>query len=267
MQLILTFLAFCFGSIIGSFLNVIILRLPANQSLNGRSHCISCGHTLGVLDLAPLLSYLFLFGNCRYCKVKISPRYFILEAITGLLFAVSYYYIQPQNLVPAIQLLKYWIILAALVVIFVVDLEHFLILDEVIFPVSGAIFLLNIILDVCLKINIFSPHSNFLSGLIAAAVLWVFFYLVWFFSKGLWLGFGDVKLAILLGLALGWPLILVGFMLAILLGGVVSAFLLIFMGKNLKSQIPFGTFLALGTVLALFYGDKVLNWYLAILGF
>jgi leader peptidase (prepilin peptidase)/N-methyltransferase len=267
LQIISAILAFCFGAIIGSFLNVVILRLPEGQSLNGRSHCPKCGHVLGFLDLFPLLSFIFLRGRCRFCKTKISPRYFILEAAAGFLFAAAYFYLQPASFIQALLLLKFWVILAALLVIFVVDLEHFLILDSVIFPVSGAILILNIVLDFCSKISVFSLHSNFLSGLLAAAGLWLLFFLVWFFSKGLWLGFGDVKLAVLLGLTLGWPLILAGFMLAVFLGGAVSVFLLAFGGKNLKSQVPFGTFLALGTVLALFYGDKLISWYLAILGF
>lgn len=267
MQSLLIFFTFCFGAIIGSFLNVVILRLPQGQSLNGRSHCTKCRHTLGFLDLAPLLSFVFLRGRCRFCKTKISWRYFILEAVTGLLFAAAFYYLQPTGFGPLVQLLKYWLVLAVLVVVFVIDLEHFLILDEVIFPAAGAVIFLNIILDFCLKINIFSLQSNFISGTLAAAVLWLLFFSAWYFSKGLWLGFGDVKLAVLLGLILGWPLILVGFMLAVMLGGMVSLFLLAFSGKTLKSHIPFGTFLALGSVLALFYGDKLLNWYLAILGF
>ncbi len=267
MELFFIILTFCFGAVIGSFLNVVILRLPENQTITGRSHCPKCRHTLGALDLVPLFSFIFLKGRCRFCKTKISPRYFILESVTGLLFAAAFYYLNPVTIASAVLLLKYWLILAALVAVFVIDLEHFLILDAVLVPASGAIVFLSIILDVCLKVNIFSPHSNFISGLLAAAVLWLLFFLVWFFSKGLWLGFGDVKLAILLGLALGWPLILVGFMLAVILGGAVSAFLLGFKRKTLKTQIPFGTFLALGTVFALFYGDKLLSWYLAILGF
>jgi leader peptidase (prepilin peptidase)/N-methyltransferase len=190
-----------------------------------------------------------------------------VEAVTGFLFAAAFICLNPLGVVSAVLLLKFWIILAALVVIFVVDLEHFLILDSVIFPAAGAVLVLNIALDYFSKIGILSMRGNFVSGLIAAAVLWLLFYLVWRISSGKWLGFGDVKLAILLGLVLGWPLILVGFMLAVLLGGVVSVFLLVFGGKNLKSQIPFGTFLAVGTILALFYGDKLLHWYLAILGF
>lgn len=267
MEIALIFFAFGFGSIIGSFLNVVILRLPEGQSLAGRSRCPKCGHQLGVLDLVPILSFIFLRGSCRYCKTKISPRYLILEAITGLLYAAAFYYLNPMHLVSIVPLLKYWLVLAVLVAVFMIDLEHFIILDIIVVPAAALIVVLNLILDLSFHIKILSLQSHLVSGALAAAALWLLFYLVWRFSSGKWLGFGDVKLAILLGLILGWPQILVGFMLAVMLGGVTSLFLLLFSTKTLKSQIPFGTFLALGTVLALFYGDKLLNWYLAILGF
>jgi len=267
MQSLITFLSFCFGAIIGSFLNVVILRLPEGQSLNGRSHCVKCHHLLGAFDLIPLVSFVFLKGHCRYCGVKISPRYFIVELVCGLLFAAAFYSIRPADFSAAVLLLKYWLVLAALLAVFVIDFEHFLILDCIVFPAAGAALILNFVLDLSLHIKLLSLGSNLVSGLLGAAVLWLLFYAVWFFSSGKWLGFGDVKLAILLGLILGWPLVLVGFMIAVIIGGAVSALLLAFFGKTLKSQIPFGTFLAIGAVLALFYGDKLLNWYLAILGF
>jgi leader peptidase (prepilin peptidase) / N-methyltransferase len=267
MQLLLILFTFCFGAIIGSFLNVVILRLPRGETLTGRSHCPKCGHTLGALDLVPIFSFIFLKGRCRYCKSKISSRYVILETVTGLLFAAAFYYLNPVNPASAVLLIKFWLVLASLVAIFTIDLEHFLILDEVVFPAAAAILVLNIILDLAFHIKILSLHSHFISGLLAATLLWLLFFSVWWLSSGRWLGFGDVKLAILLGLILGWPLILVGFMIAVMLGGAISLFLLLFGSKTLKSEIPFGTFLALGTVFALFYGDKLLNWYLALLGF
>jgi leader peptidase (prepilin peptidase) / N-methyltransferase len=267
MEYLLVILTFCFGAVIGSFLNVVILRLPKEQTLTGRSHCPVCGHTLGLFDLVPIFSFLFLRGRCHYCKTKISWRYFILETLTGLLFVLAYLKTQPLNLPEVLILLKFLIVIATLVVVFVVDLEHFLILDSVVFPVSLIILLMNLSIDYFSKTPILSMHSNLVSGLLGAAFLWLLFFLVWYFSKGQWLGFGDVKLAVLLGLILGWPLIFVGFMLAVISGGIISTCLLIFSGKTLKTQIPFGTFLAFGTILAMFYGEKLLSWYLAILGF
>jgi len=267
MENIFIFLAFCFGTIIGSFLNVVVWRLPRGEALTGRSHCPHCGGILGVLDLFPVFSFIFLRGRCRRCKAKISRRYLILEIVTGLLFASAVYFLQPADFVSGFELLKYFLVLSALVVVFMVDLEHFLILDQVVFPVAAAMFLLNLLLDLFGHVKILSFYSSTVSGILGAAALFGFFFLVWLLSKGKWIGFGDVKLAVFLGLSLGWPFVLVGLMLAVLSGGIVSVFLLAFFQKTLKSQIPFGTFLAFGTVLALFYGDKLIGWYLAILGF
>jgi len=267
MQSFLIIFTFCFGAIIGSFLNVVILRLPNNKTLTGRSHCPACGKTLTVLELFPVFSFLIQRGRCRGCHIKISSRYWIVEIFTGLLFAAAFYYLNPAGAAQIVMLIKYWLVLAVLVAVFVIDLEHFLILDGIIFPACAAVLVLNIILDLTFHVKILSFQSHFISGIFAAAVLWLLFFSVWGLSSGRWLGFGDVKLAVLLGLALGWPLILVGFMIAVLIGGVASVYLLLFSNKTLKTQIPFGTFLALGTVFALFYGDKLLNWYLALLGF
>jgi prepilin signal peptidase PulO-like enzyme (type II secretory pathway) len=267
MQNILMLLSFIFGTIIGSFLNVVIWRLPQGKNLNGRSHCPSCDHILGVLDLVPLLSFIFLRGRCHWCGSKISWRYFILEFATGLLFALAWFYIQPTDLISGLLLFKDWLTVSALVVVFMVDLEHMIILDQVIFPVSIVVFILNLTLDLSQHLQILSLQSHTTSGFIGAVALFLLFLAVWFFSSGKWMGFGDVKLVVLLGLVAGWPQAAVLLMLAVLTGGVVSIFLLLFSGKNLKSQIPFGTFLAFGTVLALFYGEKLLSWYLAILGF
>lgn len=267
MENLLILSVFCFGAVIGSFLNVVILRLPDGRRLSGRSHCGSCRHILGALDLAPMLSYIFLRGRCRFCKAKISPRYFIVEAAAGVLFAAAFYFLKPESLPAVLLLLKYWLFLAALVAVFVVDLEHFLILDQVVLPVSLLMLGLNMVLDFSSKTTILSLSGHFTSGLMGAGFLWLLFFSVWFLSSGKWLGFGDVKLAVMLGLALGWPLTFAGLMLAVMLGGATSVFLLVFSSKTLKSQIPFGTFLALGATLALFFGNQIFNWYLATLGF
>lgn len=266
MTYLLSSLVFVFGAIIGSFLNVVILRLPKEESLNGRSHCNSCKHTLSFLDLFPFFSYLFLGGKCRYCNAKISPRYFIIEALTGILFLLSFWFLMPDTLIELIRLLSFWVILSTLITVFVIDLEHFLILDEIIFPMGLVVLALNIISDLLIKNSLLDINSQFLSGLLAALLGAAPFFCLWYFSKGLWLGFGDVKFALFLGLALGMPNIFVGLMVSILLGGILSAILLIFTKSNLKTKLPFGTFLSVGSAMVLFYGPTMLNWYLSILG-
>lgn len=267
LQALLMVMSFVFGSIFGSFLNVVILRLPEEKTLQGRSKCFKCGHILSAFDLIPLLSYVFLLGKCRYCKARISPRYFVIEFLTGVLFALSFLLINPVSIAGLILLLKYFLVISALIVVFVIDLEHFLILDSVVFSSFSAAVVLNLVLDLVNHKTILSLHSNFIGGLAAAVFAALPFFLVWYFSAGKWMGFGDVKLALLLGVFLGFPNIFVGLMLAILSGGFLSIFLLTLTDKTLKSRLPFGTFLSFGSILTLFYGEKLLNWYLSILGF
>lgn len=266
-QIFFILASFLFGTAIGSFLNVVILRLPQNESLNGRSHCPHCHHILSSPDLLPLFSFLFLLGKCRHCGKKISPRYFIIELLTGLLFALSWWLLQPFNLPGFILLLKGFFIVSTLVAVFVIDLEHYLILDSVVFPALATVTILNFILDLSAGKFIFSLQGNFLNGLVAAALAALPFFAIWKVSRGRWMGFGDVKLALFLGASLGLAGVFVALMLAILLGGAISTILLVFSQKTLKSRLPFGTFLSLGGVVALFYGEKLFSWYLSFLGF
>ncbi|HYV33357.1 MAG TPA: prepilin peptidase [Candidatus Limnocylindria bacterium] len=267
MQFIILGLTFIFGAAIGSFLNVVILRLPEEEKLNGRSHCLNCQHQLTVWDLIPILSFVFLGGKCRYCKKQFSPRYFVIELVTALLFALCCQLLKPDSLLLFILLLKYCFVASVLVVVFVIDLEHFLILDSVIFPGIIVLFALNLGLSIIGKQPVLNGHSYFISGLLGSVLAPLPFFVIWYFSGGKWMGFGDVKLAIFLGAALAFPLVFVGIMVGILLGGATSIFLLAFASQTLKSRIPFGTFLSLGAMLSLFYGERLLNWYLSILGF
>ena len=260
-------LVFYFGACFGSFLNVVILRLPKQEDLGGRSHCVSCGHRLSVWDLFPLLSYLFLLGKCRFCGSKISSRYFIIEALVAFLFLFRWLFAEPQTVSAVLLLFRDWVFLSALVVIFVIDLEHFLILDKVLLAFGLPVALINIILDVRGS-NIFNLSKSFFffflfSGIIFALIFFFFFY----FSKGRWIGFGDVKLMLFLGMALGWPSTFVGWMLAFLIGTLVSFPLLLLKKKKFSSKLPLGCFLSIASFLALFWGNLWFSWYLAFLGF
>ncbi|MBI5529876.1 MAG: prepilin peptidase [Candidatus Doudnabacteria bacterium] len=259
--------AFIFGSAIGSFLNVLTLRLPEEESLGGRSHCPSCKHILSSSDLVPLFSFLWLRGKCRYCKTKISARYFMVELATALLFAWVYAALLPESIFGIVILIRYWFVAAVFVSVFVIDLEHFVILDKMVLLSSIVVASINIILSIIAGSSVFSINGLFISGLVGAVAGFLPFYALWFVSKGKWLGFGDVKFALLLGLILGWPQIYVGYFFAIMIGGFVSSILLIFTKKSLKSRLPFGTFLTVGAFLAMLYGPLFLKWYLAFLGF
>lgn len=258
---------FIFGALIGSFLNVVVLRLPGGEKLTGRSHCPNCGHQLAPLELVPMLSYLFLRGKCRKCRKAISPRYFIIELITGLLFALSAWLMPVDNWFDGLMLFRAVFIISVLIIVFVIDLEHFLIFDQVVFPCLFFLSALNLLSDLVFGHKLTSLNSFLAGGVAAGLVLWGGFYLLWFFSRGRALGFGDVKLVLFLAMALGWPLSFVGLFVSIILGGAVSLGLLLGQKKQLKSRVPFGTFLAVGWVIALFYGHPLLVWYLALLGF
>lgn len=244
---------FILGLASGSFLNCIIYRLEKEESfLKGRSYCPYCQYQLSWQDLIPLLSFLMLRGKCRYCQQKISWQYPLVEFFTGVLFVLVSYYSFP-NLIVTI----YWLIIACfLIIVFVYDLKYYIIPDKVIFP---AIFTV-IIWDI-LSINFFNLYTTkyeLYSALFAA----VFFLLIFLFSRGKWLGFGDVKLALFMGLFLGFPNILLALFSAFFLGAIIGIGLIIFGERTLKSEVPFGPFLVTATFLSLFFGERIISWYL-----
>ncbi len=265
MENLIASIIFVYGLCIGSFLNVLIWRLPQEKKITGRSKCAHCSHALAAWDLVPVFSYLSLLGKCRYCKKQISPRYFIIEILTGIIFLFSYLYFMPISLVGWIMFFQAVLALCILMIVFVVDLEHYIILDSVI--LFGVVFMsvFNIILDFLLKHSLFSLNSLFINGLLAAVAAAVPFFGLWFFSKGRAMGFGDVKLALFLGAFLGLSKVFVALFIGIMLGGAVGLVLMLFAGKNLKTKLPFGTFLSLGAFIALFWGEKILGWYLGLL--
>lgn len=267
MNTLLAIFSFVFGCLWGSFLNVVILRLPEEEKLTGRSHCIHCKHILAWWELVPILSFVFLGGRCHRCKKSISPRYFIIESITGLLFLASFLQLHPHNLLGILTLLKWWLVIAAALSIFVIDLEHYLILDVIVFPVLVAVLALNFGIDIVSHARLFSLASSLVSGIAAGIAGALPFFCLWYFSKGRYMGFGDVKLMLLLGAVVGLKLIGVTFLLAIFSGGLASAALLVWTKKTLTSRVPFGTFLSAALLVTLFFGQRLLDWYLSFLGF
>lgn len=265
-EVIAYFLIFIFGSIIGSFLNVVILRLPAEKNLGGRSACRSCGHTLGFFDLFPIFSYLFLRGKCRYCKTKVSPRYLIIEIFTALLFMFSWWQLSPQVLKDYLQFASICLAVCVFVIVFVIDFEHFLIFDGVIYIGVLLIFAINFAVSFNQN-QLFVLTGNWLSGITGAIFAPLPFLFIWYFSKGRWMGLGDVKFCIFLGALLGLKIAAVSLLFSIFIGGIVSLGLLALRKKQMTSKIPFGTFLSLGGFLAFFFGNTMLSWYLALLGY
>lgn len=261
------FILFFFGLIVGSFLNVVILRLPAGERLSGRSHCPHCKATLTALDLVPVVSFLFLRGRCRHCRAPISPRYPALELITGLLFALMAFLSGAfvGTLPQLFELVLLCVVVSLAIVVFVIDLEHYLILDSIVLTVSLLLILILAGIDIAAP-GWSTGTSRLLSGLWGALAATLFLGLIWLVSKGKWMGLGDVKFMVPFGLALGFPESLVGVFLAFFLGSFVAIPLLAFRVKTLKARLPFGTFLSVSMLLTFVFGSRILDWYLGIIG-
>jgi leader peptidase (prepilin peptidase)/N-methyltransferase len=245
------------GCSIGSFLNVLIERLPREESVvKGRSHCDSCQYMLAWYDLFPLFSYIFLNGTCRYCHKKIGSQTFIIEAFTGILFAVTGYSLFTHMTSPLFFLLSLVYVLfifCCFIAIAVIDTKHGIIPNTLVY--SGLLL--------SLIYHIFSVQT-FLSYLFSALGAGGFFFFLFAVTKGRGMGFGDVKLALLLGLFLGFPNIVIALYVAFLTGAVIAFILVLEKKKKFSgSTIPFGPFLILGAFIAFFYGDFLWNHILS----
>ena len=230
------------GLVIGSFLNVVIYRLPRGLGyVRGRSFCPKCKHKINWFDNVPVISFLILKGRCRFCGRKISWRYPLIELLAGALFYLSY--------LSHLSFLSY-LLICGLVVIFFVDLEHQIIPDEIVIPLSV------LFLGYRLLTNIQYLISNFL---ITGIVSFLFLYLIHLLTKGRGMGLGDVKLAFLMGLVLGFPKIVVAFYLAFLTGAFVGVILILLSRAKLKQKIAFGPFLVFGTIFSLLWGEKIVT--------
>ncbi len=241
------------GLVIGSFLNAVIFRLHSQESFfSGRSKCPHCQHPLAPADLVPLFSFMLLRGRCRYCHKPISWQYPMVEAITAAVFAL----LSIQYPVSSIQFWLALIFASVMIVIAVYDFKHYLILDKVIWPTALFSIIVNLV---------FGWHYalvNLLCGLALAG----FFAAQYFFSRGRWIGLGDVKLGFLLGNILGWPLTITCLVLAYFSGALVGVGLIAAGRKHLSSKIAFGTFLGGSAILTMIYGQQLTSWYLHLIG-
>ena len=253
-----------FGAIIGSFLNVVIYRLHTGKSLSGRSHCLSCGGGLLWYDLIPLVSYLLLRGRCRYCDSCITPRYFLVELATSVLFVVVF--ILSESI---IELVLWWSAMAVIVVVAVYDIRHLIIPDILVLLllVLSGVWLFH---QYGLDGNWFEIITDVLVAVSGGAV----FAFLWLISGGKWIGLGDAKLAVPLGIFLGASSVFSLFVLSFWIGTVVSLCLLcvqfiINRGQphlrfssaslTIKSEIPFAPFLLLSFLSIYWFSLDVLN--------
>lgn len=246
---------FLIGLVVGSFLNSVIYRIRTGESIVfPGSHCVYCSHKLSWKDLVPVLSFIFLKGKCRYCKKPLSWQYPLVELSMGLIFFFTFKYFGFVSGNNFLYLLYVLFCFSSLIVIFVYDLKHFIIPDKVVFPIITISFLWNLQLY-------FAGESEVLWNFFAALLSAFFFFSLWFFSKGKWLGFGDVKLVLFMGLFLGFPEILPALFLASLIGAIIGLGLVVFKKKKMSSEIPFGPFLVFGTIVSFFFGSNIINWY------
>jgi prepilin signal peptidase PulO-like enzyme (type II secretory pathway) len=266
MGLFLYFIIFIFGLLIGSFLNCVIYYLEQGRTgLLGRSFCPNCGQKLSARDLIPILSFLLLKGKCRFCHKPISLQYPLVELTTGILFVSVFIfhptitYLTSGRLLNMYDLVFYWILACFLLIIFVYDFKHYLIPDKIIYPAIAATLIFNFQLQSYGE-SLASLGLSILSAVGAAG----FFLAIVLISRGKWMGVGDIKLAFLMGILLGFPNILVALFLAFLIGAIIGIGLILSSKKTLKSEVPFGPFLVTGTFIALFWGERIINWYLSL---
>jgi leader peptidase (prepilin peptidase)/N-methyltransferase len=242
------------GLAVGSFLNVCIDRLPSNKSIVfPPSHCEACQHKLSAKDLIPVFSYLRLRGRCRYCQASVPRRLFWVELATAVIFALLCWHFQ---LSPELGVMIFYACL--FIIIFVIDLEQGLILNKVVYPTMVVAFLLALYPWPWLSDSMVMRVAYAALG---GGIGFVIFLLIALVSRG-GMGWGDVKLAALIGLATGFPLVFLAVIMGAILGGIVAVALMVAKKRKRREAIPFGPFLALAAMVTLVWGSNILNWYL-----
>lgn len=253
---------FALGTVVGSFLNVLILRGSRGEKPTGRSRCDSCKKTLAPAELIPIVSFLIQKGRCRSCGAALSRQYPIVELLTGIAYAGATAYGTPSlayDLRSLGTLAASFLGIAAAIVILVSDIRFFIIPD-------GAVAILALVgayAGVSRWLNPEQADFSFLktagADLGAASVFFLFFAALWFFSKGRWMGFGDAKLSFAASLLVGYPASIPAFLFSIWLGGLVGAAALAANPKNRGRLIPFGPFILAGAAAAFFFSKALLN--------
>jgi leader peptidase (prepilin peptidase)/N-methyltransferase len=242
-----------FGMVLGSFLNVCIVRLPAKESIvRPASHCPKCGGKIPVWDNIPVLSYIMLKGRCRFCKAPISPQYPLVEILTALLFALVF-----SRYGMSVYTLFAFAFTAILIVVTFIDLKHKII--------PNILNYLGIILAGIGLVFSFLPISP-VTGAIGFLLGGGFFYLAAVISPLLFkkegMGGGDIKLIAFIGLFLGWRKVLLTIFLGSFIGAVLGIGMIAAGIREKKDLIPFGPYLSLAAFIALVQGDAIINWYL-----
>ncbi|MFP4164000.1 MAG: prepilin peptidase [Chitinispirillaceae bacterium] len=253
------------GLCLGSFFNVLIWRIPREESVVWpSSHCTVCGHKLGAAENIPLFSYLFLKGKCKSCKEKISPVYPIVELLTAAAFVLFWNTVEfsasmpwYRNIIPALRLSS----LILLIPVSAIDLRHYIIPDRFTLPLLGLGLVLSIVP------HHLSPLQSFLGALSGGGALLIMGLIgTYILKKGEAMGMGDVKLMACMGALWGVKIALLGIMFGALLGSIAGVVMMLSRKLDDDHRIPFGPFLGAGVVIAIFWGEQLLNAYLNLLG-
>ena len=257
MEIMLTVFFALLGAFVGSFLNVCIDRLPAGKSvIYPPSHCDACRHRLAPKDLVPVFSCLWLRRRCRYCQAPIPRRLLWVEVGSGLLFAFTYWH---YGLSVDFAVITSYCCL--FIVLMVIDWEHKRILNKIVYPAMVVALIISIFLPSSSITGFALPWPAGVNGVIGGAIGFALLLIPALIYRG-GIGWGDVKIAALIGLITGFPLVFVALLIGVVLGGVVAGILLLLKIKKRGDPIAFGSFLAVSTIVTLLWGSNILNWYL-----
>lgn len=256
MMSLLYLLFFILGVSFGSFLNALEWRMYHKMSLfKGRSMCTQCKQPIVWYDNIPVVSYFLLRGKCRGCASTISMQYPVVELVMGLLFVIVLWWYSGGTDIAWMFVVRDIFITWVLAFIFIYDLKYMEVSDVVTLGASSIFFIVNGVMG----------WIGWGDMLIGAGVVGGFFALLFFISRGRWIGGGDMRIGIFMGIVLGWQLALLALWFAYIVGAVVSVLLIILKKKALADETPFGTYLSLATFVVLFWGGQVLSWYLSLL--
>lgn len=259
MEILIGTLIFIFGTLIGSFLNVCIYRLPLGRSIvRERSSCPKCGAKLGAFDLLPVAGYALLRGKCRKCKARISPVYPAVEALTGALYLLLYI-----KFSMSFSFGVYAALISLLIIAAFIDFSHMII--------PNGVVILGLVLGIVQLIatavtGAFGPWLDYVIGFFAGGVpLLLIALLARLFLKKEAMGGGDIKLMAFCGLIIGWKLIIPAYLIGFVAGALASVLLIGLGRKKRGDEIPFGPFLALGVLISIFIGSELIDWYIGLL--
>jgi leader peptidase (prepilin peptidase) / N-methyltransferase len=252
MEVVLAVIFGFIGAALGSFFNVIVDRLPADKSIvSPPSHCDACQRRLTVLDLIPVFSYIALRGRCRGCGAKIPLRVFLVELGCGLYLALLVWFKGTGTEFGLIAFFSFVLILIGLI-----DLQSQLVIPSIVYPCIA----------IALILDAFLAQRGIVNSLEGAGVGAAIILVPALVTRGGGMGFGDVEIAVFIGLATGFAEVIVGILGGIILGGVVAILLLVTRIKKRKDAIPFGPFLSVAAIVTLLWGSNILHWYLRIFG-